>query len=137
MAQRDLSYWLRWLAVLPGGLLGGLLLLFPLRLALVNTLRGWVDPYPEMPERLLTPFVIAAGFIWLGARIAPDRKAETAVALFGLWLFVAGATVALSLSNANVGGRSFYMHGGGIAPILGVVGSVVGLLAARREAGAA
>jgi len=132
--DRDLKYWLRWLAVLPGGLLGGLLLLFPLRLVLVNTLRGFVEPYPEMPERLLTPFVVAAGFVWLGARIAPERKTETAVALFGVWLFVVGASVALALANANVGGQSFYLRGGGIAPLLGVVGSVVGLLVARREA---
>ncbi|MGE4084661.1 MAG: hypothetical protein AB7H93_16790 [Vicinamibacterales bacterium] len=131
---RDLKYWLRWLAVLPGGLLGGLLLLFPLRLALVNSLRGFVDPYPEMPERLLSPFVIATGFVWLGARIAPTRKSETAVALFGLWLFAAGAFVALALSNAQVGGRGFSMNGG--APLFAVAGAVVGLLVARREASA-
>jgi hypothetical protein len=134
---RGLEYWLRWLAVLPGGLIGGFLLLFPLRLALVNTLRGFVTPYPELPERILTPFVIAVGFVSLGARIAPDRKTETAVALFGLWLFVVGAFVALALSNANVGGRSLFMHGGGIGPLLAVVGAVAGLVVARREAGPA
>jgi hypothetical protein len=38
-------------------------MLLPMRLILVNTLGHFVDPYPELPERLLSPAVIDAGLI--------------------------------------------------------------------------
>ena len=46
------KYWLRWLAVLPGALLGGILLCFPLHWILYRTFTEFIDPYPELPERI-------------------------------------------------------------------------------------
>ena len=83
-------HWLRWIAVLPGALLGGILMVFPLHWILYNTLSNFIEPYPELPERILTPFVVALGFVALGARIAPERKMEVAVVLFGLWMVLLG-----------------------------------------------
>jgi hypothetical protein len=53
------TYWLRWLAVLPGALLGGVRLTLPLHWVLFDTLTNFVDPYPELPERLLSSLTIA------------------------------------------------------------------------------
>src|SRR5687767_6432981 len=96
---------LRWLCVVPGALAGGLLLTFPLHWILYSTLSNFIEPYPALPERILSPFAVGAGFVWLGARIAPTRKIETAVVLVSLWMFVLGGLVALSLFNTNIGGR--------------------------------
>lgn len=130
----QLKPWLRWLAIVPGALLTGLLLTFPLRLVLYNTLEKFIDPYPELPERILTPLVIAAGFVWSGARVAPTRKVETAVVLFGLWMVLLGGTLALTFFAVDVRGQQLFLQGGGLAPAMAFVGGVIGLLIARHEA---
>jgi hypothetical protein len=128
------KFWLRWLAVVPGALLGGIALTFPLHWVLYNTLTNFIDPYPELPERVLSPLAIAAGIVWLGARIAPARKVETALVLFGLWMVFLGGTVAYTLFVGNIGGRRVFFHGGGLAPAMAFVGGVIGFLVARQEA---
>jgi hypothetical protein len=85
----QLNYWLRWLAVLPGALLGSVLLTFLLHWILDNTLINFMAPYPELPARILSPLVIAAGVVWLGraasvvlgAILAPGAKWEKNVPL--------------------------------------------------------
>jgi hypothetical protein len=131
--ERDaLKRWIRWLAVLPGGLLAGTLALFPLHWVLYSRLQNFIDPVPELPERILSPFVIGACMIWFGARIAPTRKMETAVVLFGLWMVLLGGVIALVLFVGNVRGHGVYLQAGGVAPAMAFVGGVVGLLAVWR-----
>ena len=72
--------------------------------------------------------------MWLGARIAPARKVETALVLLGLWMVVLGGTTAYTIFVGNVGGRRVFFHGGGLAPVMAFVGGVVGFLVARKEA---
>lgn len=127
-------HWLRWIAVLPGALLGGIMMVFPLHWILYNTLSNFIEPYPELPERIFTPFVVALGFVALGARIAPERTMEVAVVLFGLWMVLLGGVAALVLFVGNVGGRRLFFHGGGFAAAGAFVGGIVGLVIARREA---
>lgn len=133
--NKGFEYWLRWLAVLPGALLSGVIALFPLRWVLYSTLSTFVDPYPELPERFLSPFVTAAVFVWAGSRIAPERKIETSVILFGLWLFLLGGFVFLTLSGAGWVDRQLYFQGRGIAPVMSAVGALAGLYIARRFKG--
>ena len=76
---------------------------------------------------------VAGGFVWSGARIAPARKLETSVVLFGLWMLFLGGGVTLALFNVNLGGRQLYFQGGGLAPAMAFVGSLVGLLKVRNE----
>jgi hypothetical protein len=132
--MNQLKYWLRWLGVIPGALLVGVLMTVPLHLILYSTLTNFINPYPELPERVLTPLVIAAGFVWSGARIAPARKIEAAVILFGLWMVLLGGSVALTLFEVNIWGRQLFFRGGGLAPVMAFVGGVIGLLIARKEA---
>src|SRR5262245_38611571 len=97
-----MKYWTRWVAVLPVSILAGLLTTIPLHLILYNTLSNFIDPVPEFPERALTPLVIGATVVWAGARIAPARKVETAVVLFGLWTLLLGGFVALTIFQVDI-----------------------------------
>ncbi len=75
---------LLWVGVLPGAILGGFLMTFPLHWILYSTLvSGSVisGVNIEPIERFLSPFVIALGFVLIGTRIAPSNKIETATVL--------------------------------------------------------
>src|SRR5262245_23810 len=129
------KYWLRWLAVLPASVLAALLVLIPLHLILYQTLTGSgiVEPYPELPERLLTPFAVCLSFIWSGSKIAPAYKFETAVALFGMAMIALGGLVFLALFGERWMGSRIYLRGYGLGPLLAVAGAVAALYLARRD----
>jgi len=126
---------LRWLAVLPGAVVGALIALFPLHFVLYQTLTGSgiVEPYPQSPERLLGPFVSALVFVWAGSRIAPSRKVETAAVLLGILLLLIGAFFALGLTGAHIGDVQYSLPLGGLPPAGAVVGAFAGLYLARRQ----
>lgn len=134
--KKDYIYWLRWLVVLPGALLGGILTSFPLHWILYSTLRNetiFIDPYPELPERILLPLVAAFVFVWAGSRIAPEHKLKTSIVLFGIWLFLSGGVVFLTLYDSGWFGQQLYFQGGIIGPIMAVVGAFIGLFIAGRK----
>lgn len=126
---------IRWLAVLPGAILGGVLSTVPLHFVLYQTLTGsgLVEPYPDSPERLLGPFILALIFVWAGSRIAPSRKVETAIFLLGALLLIFGASFALSVTGARVGSSQLYLQFGGAALALGIVGAFTGVYLVHRE----
>lgn len=127
--------WLRWIAVLPAALLAVVVSAFPLHFVLYQTLTGSgiVEPYPETPERVLLPLVGAMAFIWAGARVAPNHKVKVATVLFALWLLILGSAVVLVLSGADIGGLQFKLEGGGLAPVVALIGAVVGLYIVRKQ----
>lgn len=119
--------------MLPGSLLAGILAGFPLHWMLYSTLTTFIDPYPELPERILFPFVMATVFVWAGSRIAPEYKFETSIVLFGIWLFLIGGFVFLTMSGVSYMGRKLYFQGGGIGPLMAIVGVFLGLYIIRKE----
>jgi hypothetical protein len=129
-----ITYCLRWLAVIPGALLAGILSTFPLHLALYYTLTQFIDPYPQLPERILTPGVIAGTFVWAGAKIAPARKIETGIVLFGLWMLLLGGSLAVALFHVEIGNRQIDLQYGGLGNVASFIGAVVGFLIAKNEA---
>src|SRR6266852_5878703 len=76
---------LRWLAVLPGAVIAGLLVTFPLHWILFQTLGNVAEL-----QRIVAPLAIGVCFIWAGSRIAPTHTFETAAVLFGVCLFSLG-----------------------------------------------
>lgn len=126
---------IRWLAVLPGSIVCMVFALFPLHFVLYQTLTGSgiVEPYPEAPERLLGPLISALAFVWAGSRIAPSRKVETGVVLFGAALLLVGAGFALGLAGAHIGSIQFYLRLGGFPLACAIVGAFIGLYLVRRE----
>jgi hypothetical protein len=133
--SKGFAYWLRWLAVLPASVVAGFLATFPLHFVLYQTLTGsgFVEPYPKLPERLLTPFAVCLGFVWSGMKIAPERKFETAIALFGITMVVLGGFVFLTLFGERWMGSRLYLQGYGLGPLLAIAGAVTALYLARRE----
>jgi hypothetical protein len=96
---KDVKYWFRWVAVLPGGFLAGILATFPMHWILYLTLahkgaslfgiiefENGVDIRPI--EELLTPFVIAFTYILVGYEIAPKYKFKTAIVLLVPYIFL-------------------------------------------------
>lgn len=126
---------LRWLSVVPGAIIAMFLALFPLHLVLYQTFTGSgiVEPYPAAPERLLTPFVAALVFVWAGSRIAPNRKIETAVVLFGVMLLIIGASIALALTGERIGNLRYFLILGGIPSVGAIVGALIGLYIVWHE----
>lgn len=124
---------LRWVAVLPGALLAGLIAAFPLHWMLYSTLTNFVDPYPELPERILTPLAFGLAFVWGGSRIAPKNRMKTALVLFGIWMVPLGGFVFLALSGGTWMGQTLNLQGGGLAALMSGLGGGVGLYIARRQ----
>lgn len=124
---------LRWIAVLPCSILAGAAMAFVLHFILYFTLTKFVTPYPEFPERALTPFVIAATFIWAGCEIAPNKKRKVGIVLFAFLMFLAGGFIMLTLSDGKWFGKSLYFEASGTAPIMGIVGAFVGLYLVTKK----
>src|SRR5437763_1507823 len=86
---------LRWLAVLPGAILGAVLSTFPLHWLLYFTLANGetisgVDIRPI--EYFLYPVVMSFAFVVTGSEIAPIKKFQTAIGLSIMYLlFMVGA----------------------------------------------
>ncbi len=100
---------LRWIAILPGSIVAGVAMTFLLHFILYFTLTKFVTPYPEFPERALTPFVIAATFIWAGCEIAPNNKLKVGIILFSIWIFLAGGFIMTTLIGGKWFGKSLYL----------------------------
>jgi hypothetical protein len=97
-------------------------------------LTEFIDPYPELPERILAPGVIAGTFVWAGAKIAPARKIETAIVLFGLWMLLLGGCLAVALFHVEIGHGQIYLQYGGLGAVAAFIGAVIGFLTVRNEA---
>ena len=84
-----MKYWVRWIGVLPGAVLSGLLATFLLHWVLYFTLAhgetiSGVNIVPI--ERATYPAVIAFAYIMGGFKIAPMHKFQTAIVLGFLYL---------------------------------------------------
>lgn len=82
---------LRWIAVLPGAILIGLLSTIPLHWVLYATFvvgETFSGFNIELTERLLSPFLISLIYIFSGYKIAPDKKIKTSLVLFLLYLIL-------------------------------------------------
>src|SRR5215207_5048611 len=94
---------LRWIAVLPCAIIAAILALVPLHIFLYLIFTKFFEVYPEMPERVLGPAVLSGVFIWVGSKVSPAYKVETAVILFGVWMFLIGGFVFLALTGNGFG----------------------------------
>ena len=119
--------------MLPGALLAGIFSLFFLHIILTTALDNFSGQNIESVERFLTPGAIGGMFVWAGSRIAPEFKIVTAVALFGLWLFLVGGFVFLTLYGANWMGGQLYFRAGGWSTLMAVVGAIAGLYFVWKE----
>ena len=125
--KKDFIYWLRWIAVLPGALIAGFLMTFPLHWILYFSLaQGRVISGVNIApiERALTPFVIAITFILVGFEIAPEYKFRTSITLTILYMIgIVSLMIYMSKYQSYLEPRGY----------LGILGSFLGLYIAWRK----
>jgi|GEM_PF-3528641 len=119
-------FWLRWVAVIPGALIAGLLATFTLhwilqlKSAYDGTILGFIELSPDAfatMERMLYPFVIAITFVLVGFKIAPTHKFKTAIVLVILYVvFAIGALI-----FATNSGLQLSLEARSAGPILGLL----------------
>ena len=122
---------LRWIAVLPGSLIAGFLMTFPLHWILYlafnyggTTLFGFMELNQNdyiLVEHTVTPFVIAPTFVLTGFEIAPKYKIQTSLVLTILWII---SWISLFIFFS----RQIELRG-----ILSLLGSLLGLYIAWRK----
>ncbi|MGK2849100.1 MAG: hypothetical protein ACSLEX_03480 [Minisyncoccota bacterium] len=137
--MKETKSWLRWIAVLPGALIFGILATFPLHwliyLAFAHdgaTVFGIVELNDDdwrYIEYYLYPFVIAVTFIYAGYRIAPKHKLKTAVALFVIYFTVWLIASYISLSKGDIYGS--YLHFSG-RTIFALIGAILGIYIVKK-----
>jgi NADH:ubiquinone oxidoreductase subunit K len=130
---------LRWIAVLPGGILAGLLILFPLHWVLYFTLvRGSVIQMPmeDMApiERFLSPALSAIFFVFGGALIAPKKQILVSYVLFSLSLLARIAIILVAIAQQIDFDLSTYgIFRLSIASLAGALGIKIVKLKAKKE----
>ena len=98
----------RWVAIVPGGILCGFIVLFPLHWILYFTLvKGSMVQMPieDMApiERFLSPILSSIIFVYAGARIAPKKQFAISIVLFVLGILIrAGMVFFVRLSDLEL-----------------------------------
>ena len=126
--KKDIIYWLRWIAVLPGAIIFGFLATFPLHWFLYFTLAhgetiSGVNIRPI--EYMLYPFVIAIVFILVGFEIAPEYKFKTSMTL--TILYMSSWLVTMYIISPR------YQYHLEVRGILALLGSFLGLYITWRK----
>lgn len=121
-----------WIAFLPGAILAGILILFPVHWILYQTLTNFIEPYPETPEKIIGPLATAWAMVKAAAFIAPSNKKIVAIVIAVLWVFIAGGGFAISYFELEFGDRKFDLLAGGLPIIGGVIGAIIGLIPELR-----
>jgi len=139
--KKDFIYWLRWVAVLPGTLIAGLLSTFPLHWILYflfneeETGLGSVKFFIQLfgqginykdIEYAIFPFIIAIVFVLVGAEIAPKYKFGTAIVLTVLYIM---AVIGVFLLGPKYGVYGSF-EARSVGPIIGLL---IGLYIVRGK----
>jgi hypothetical protein len=129
---------LRWVAVLPGGLICAVLSTIPVHLfvLMIHASRNTDTPHtlsdvpPEILERFgyafFTPFVL----IFVGSKITPRFQFYTSIALAVLWGILFGIGVSVAYSRGTLEGYSWFRSV--ITCLLGIAGTALGLYLAYK-----
>jgi hypothetical protein len=110
-----------------------IVILFPLHWILIYTFYNFITPYPELPERLLTPFIFSLTFILTGSLIAPKYKFYTTVFLFSISMILSSILIWVLLNNLMWFGSNLEMQYGGVPFYLSIVGSFIGLYVVSKK----
>ena len=131
--RRTFFFWLRWLAVLPAGILSVILVSFPVHWAVLiftglagnDESFGLWDLPPETLERLGQAFFAPFAFVGLGARTAPAYRFKTAGLLVILWAMALGAAMTYAGNQGAYSGWGWAEFAA--ASGLGVAGMIAGI----------
>ncbi len=99
-------YWLRWSAVVPGAFLGAIIASVLIRTILFYTVFLFFPPN-NLVKVMLVPVINAAGFVFFGSLLAPERNKRSLAILFGLCLAVIGVVVIRTWLGFELKGQQF------------------------------
>jgi hypothetical protein len=122
--NKGMSYWLRWTAVVPGAFLAAIIASVLIQTILFYTVFLFF-PLNNLVEVMLVPLLNAAGFVFFGSFIAPERNNKSLAILFCFCLAVIGGFVIMSLSGIEWKGQRF--QGGAAAVMMSILGACVGV----------
>ena len=127
--KKEFIYWIRWVAVLPGALIAGIISSFPLHWLLYFTLvKGEIVLGVNIRpiEYTILPFVVAIVIILVGSEIAPLHKFRTAIVLTVLYIM---AVIGVFLLGPKYG-----VYGSFKARSVGpIIGLLIGLYIVRGK----
>ena len=139
--KKNFTYWLRWVYVLPGALIAGILSTFPLHWILYFLFNGEETDLGSVKffiqlfghgmsykdiEYAIFPFVVAIVFVLVGSEIAPMYKFRTAITLAVLYIMFA-------IGAFSLGVKSGYEFSFGVRSADPIIGLLVGLYIVRRK----
>ena len=131
--MKKIQYWLRWIAVLPGAIIAGILSSFPLHWLLIFLV--WANNENiqnlniETIEYFLAPVVCAIAFVYTGYEIAPKFKIITAFILCGLYILFWLTLFILALLKINFYGMEPILD---LRSIFALAGAFCGLYIAKK-----
>lgn len=123
----------RWIAILPCSVIAGIISVFLIHIVLFSTLNSFISPYPELPERVLTPFAFTLAFIWTGYQIAPYYKFNVSLILFTISILISGGVIISSLTGGKLFGKSINLDLSGLPAIMGVIGALTAILKIKKQ----
>ena len=132
--MRVINKAIRLILILPIGVLSGIIATFVLHLFLVNTLSHFVTPYPQFPERVLTPFAFCAFFVFGGSLVSPFNKSKTAILLFAFQITLIEIFIFLIQYKIDWFGKVLEYNEQGLPTYLAIIGGYVGFyLLSKRD----
>lgn len=135
--KQGFKFGARWIGVLPISIVAGILVTFPLHWILYQTLSGgespFITPYPELPERVLSPFFVSIIVVWVGSKVAPTNKFMTAITLSVIWIIFTGVIFAMAYFGVQVGKVQYSLVAAPFPIIMGVLGSIIGVYIVRTD----
>ena len=124
---------IRLILIFPIGILSGIIATFVLHLLLVSTLTHFVTPYPQFPERILTPFAFCIFFVLGGSMVSPFNKSKTAILLFALQLTLIQLFIFLIEYKINWFGKILEYKEGGLPTYLAIIGGYIGFYLTSKQ----
>ena len=125
---------LRWLVLLPLCLMAAFLSLFLLHFVLYATLTQFVQPYPEFPERALTPAIMGLVFVWTSFKLAPRYNSIAAIFFAGMWLTTAIFPISSLFYEHTIFGQKIEpSQGGWLIPCMSLLGPILAVLIIRKH----
>ena len=124
---------IRLILILPIGILSGIIATFVLHLLLVNTLSHFVTPYPQLPERILTPFAFCTFFVFGGSIVSPFNKSITAILLFAFQITLIEIFIFLIQYKIDWFGKVMEFNEQGLPTYLAIIGGYIGFYLTSKQ----
>lgn len=119
---------LRWIVFLPGAYILGFLATFPLHWSLYYSLTRFIEPYPEFPERCLSPLLFSLVVQISATWIVPTYKKQISILILILHSIIYFFSIVLWVSNNQLVNLGNVYISFNIYTIFGIIGMIIGFI---------